>query len=198
MRDAAKRRAAQFAPNLVIERWAEALTEARLRTRTPKPPRPRAIVEKITQLDDDVELLMRVSRLGGYAVESAKFTWIGRGAPLYGRIDAELRPVGNTAASKAGEQDSKGGESGQRLVVRVPAQRLPSLRQELLDCSVDLIVAATPVRSRVAVGDVALPRLLRGAGEDALEFYATAHGNLSVRRARAEAAAIQSDGSPMG
>ena len=198
MRDAAKRRAAQFAPHLVIDRWAEALTEARLRTRTPEPPRPRAVLEKITQLDDGVELLVRASRLGGYAVESAKFTWIGRGAPLYGRIDADLRPVGTTAAPKAGEQDSKGGEPGLLLVVRVPAQRLPSLRRELLDCSVDLMVEGTPVRSRVAVGDVALPRLLRGAGEDAREFYATAHGNLSVRRTRAEAAATQSDGSPGG
>jgi poly(glycerol-phosphate) alpha-glucosyltransferase len=183
MRDAARSRAAQFAPDTVIDRWGDALTEAARRRHLPAPPDPCVVLEAVVEHPDDVELRMRVDRLGEHTVESAKFTWIGRGSPLYGRIDTEFLPSEPTPICDAQEHES-GEEADQLLVVRVPASRLPPLGPELLDCSVDLRIAGVPIRTRIAVVDDALPQQL-GRGHPApLELYATAHQNLSIRRTR--------------
>lgn len=184
MREAARRRAAQFSPRAVINRWGEALTDARMHQHTEEHPRPHAVLERVCRVDDSVELLVRVSRLGHHSIESAQFTWLGRRSPVYGRVDADLIPTEGRLRAPVPEQDSQTAESGQLLVARVPAQRLPALGKELLDCSVDLHLAGESIRSRVAVGDAALPQLVRGGNEESLELYATAHQNLSVRRPR--------------
>jgi poly(glycerol-phosphate) alpha-glucosyltransferase len=162
MRRAAIRRAREFSPRNVTKQWGRALRDAQARHRTLREARATATLVESVWTDSGLRLVADIAGDGTSEVQTVKLTWIGRGREAYGRVETAAAPIG----------------SGIRIDAVIDPRRLDDVEPgAVLDISVDVLAPDTWARTRIASTPEQMPERAEG-----LEPYATAGGNLSIRR----------------
>lgn len=160
MRAAAVRRAADFAPEVIVRRWGEVLTEAVEGKRPHRTATGSARLLRANAVPGGTRLLLDVAVDAEEDVERVLVVWNGRRAAAFGREPAPRH----------------GTTSPVRVDAVLPHTRFQDLGRGLLDVFVDVRTGGVTHRMRVSA-----PDLPQSVGDGPAEFYATRYGNLSVR-----------------
>lgn len=164
MRAAAVETSKRFSAEAVTARWGQVFHEL---TGAPTTPSRGVSASVSAQLvaaevtDENLELSIRLETGEAETASWAKLTWIGRGKDGYLRV-----------AMRPSESDR-----GLLFTGAVPVDQLILGPSGFLDLFVDARIDGTRARKRVAVGPDVAPVSI-----GAVELYATAHGNASIRR----------------
>lgn len=160
MRQAAVRRVADFAPEIVTRRWGEVLREAAATKTSNRHIHGRATLLDAHAVNQGVHLDVEVALDSSVSLDRALITWVGRKTAAFGREPAIVEGEGKTYHASA----------------VVPDEKVTALGRGLLDVFIDYWVEGTPHRTRIAA-----PGLERPVGDGQSEFYSTKYGNLSAR-----------------
>jgi poly(glycerol-phosphate) alpha-glucosyltransferase len=160
MRAAAVRRAADFAPEVIVRKWGEVLTEAVEGKRPHRVAGGKASLLRASAVPGGTRLVLDVALDAEEDVERVLVVWSGRRAAAFGR--EPVPPHGTT--------------SPVRVDVVLPHTRFQDLGRGLLDVFVDVRTGGVTHRLRVSA-----PDLPQSVGDGPAEFYATRYGNLSIR-----------------
>lgn len=159
MRLAAVERMKRFSNDEVANIWSEALTRARRAKSSPTDLDGTAVLSHVQVKDGAFEIEFTFSYTGTNPLEYIRLAWIGRDAPVYGRVKA-----------------TNNRDDGVTFSSRLPTSSLAFEAGGLLDLYVDARANGDTRRTRLASGMVELPALAENA-----HIYSTKFGNVSIR-----------------
>lgn len=162
MRKAAIRRSRDFSPANVTRVWGEQLAHAQQRKSTLRPQKIAAELAAISWTPEGLHLRVTVATSAADDVRDTMLGWIGRGRDAYGRVHAAATPI----------------EGGLAIEATIAAAEFKAIEGDsVLDIYAFARGTHTWGRARIADAGMQMPR-----PQDGLRPYATAGGNLSVRR----------------
>src|SRR5699024_2894975 len=161
MRRAARRRAAQYRPEVIGAQWAKLLDDA-VKAKLPVvEPTGSATLHSAELVGSVLRLTVAVTvHPPGRELDWACLSWLRRGSTFYGRVRATITDC----------------REGWFLEADIPLRRMADIATDTLDLSVDIRSEGEATRLGISTGGVPLP-----GPTETVELHSSAHGQLSIR-----------------